>query len=728
MASLTPAEITNIAEPLELVYQRMTDELMVNIANHFKGENWANTRIWELQKLGELGGLTEESIKIIARNSGRSRMEIRNAFLEAARISTLDLEPQFKEAAQMGILRDPKTSVMTSPAMQEALQSYVDQATDALNLTNQTMLESTRAVYVRAVETAANTARLDEAKQILETQAGEVITGQETRVRAIHKAVDQIVEQGITGFYDRAGRQWSPEAYVSMVIKTTAHNAAITAIRTRQQEYGGGDVFQISSHPGARPLCFPYQGGFYSWSGEGVFTDGDGNPHRYENIITTSYGEAAGIFGINCGHHPIPMIDGYSYPQEQEEITPEENARIYEESQKQRALERDIREAKRNVEMYKAAGDDAGAKAASAKLRHEQARMRQFIDETGRVRRYDRERIAGGGGKYVAPPTTRPATPVAPTPTKPVTTGYGKAVDTLDARHRTRVAELLDRAHEAVRNTWHKVQDKLDPPQFDADPAKGDAYFSPSDARTHFVSKATAFDRSSYEAAYQAYFHEYGHNIDYWLNPGYIPSDGISTLYKNGIFGKTLYEECGRRVREFFFSLNPGQTAYDLVKAAQDSSTGMGMKSYVKQALKQVLPSGEYRALRAELASAPESRFRELFDTYLKDTPAIQNEINTLISKPSVGEAFADYVKTRYNRYQRGDISDMFERYFVEHYDTEYPFNFGHGRDYALRQRSLPKEAFAEMFAATATQNEALEVIQEYFPESYQIFLEMLSQ
>jgi len=242
-----------------------------------------------------------------------------------------------------------------------------------------------------------NEAQLLEAKQILETQALEVVTGQETRVRAIRKAMDQLSRTGLTGFYDRAGRGWSPEAYASMVVRTTSHNAAIRAVRTRQEEYGGGDIFQVSSHPGARPLCYPYQGLFFSWSGgPGTFVDGSGELQHYDNINNSSYGEPAGLFGINCGHHPIPIIPGYSFPQDEPEESPEENKKEYEQSQIQRAYERSIRTAKRDLEVAKATGDEELIKERSGQVREEQARMRAFINETGRARRYDREQIPGG--------------------------------------------------------------------------------------------------------------------------------------------------------------------------------------------------------------------------------------------------------------------------------------------------------------------------------------------
>lgn len=395
MAKLTPKDILEISEPVEAIYQRTVDELLINIAKHFKITGWERTRYWEIKKLSEMGALTKESAAIIAKNTGMLPEEIEKAFLQVSEKACLDIDPQLRKAAAEGLLQDPGTAAVTSPAMRDMVRAYTEQAVDKMNMVNTTMLESTRQAYINTIGVAVNEAQLIEAKQILETQALAAATNQETRVRAIRKAMNQLQKNGLTGFYDRSGRSWSPEAYASMVVRTTSHNAAIGAIRTRQQEYGGGDIFQVSSHPGARPLCYPYQGKFFSWSsGPGEFTDGAGHKQRYDNINNSSYGEPAGLFGINCGHHPIPIIPGFSYPQPGPEQDEAENRKEYEESQRQRAYEREIRYAKRSLAVAEATGDEEAAKEAKQKIKMEQARMRAFIKETGRARRYDREQIA----------------------------------------------------------------------------------------------------------------------------------------------------------------------------------------------------------------------------------------------------------------------------------------------------------------------------------------------
>lgn len=395
MAQLTPNDILAISEPIEAVYTRTVDELLINIAHHFNISGWERTRYWEIKKLSELGALTKESAAVIAKNTKMLPSEIEKAFLQVSEKACKDIDPQLKEAAAKGVIQGVESDATSSILMKQMVQGYVDQAVDTCNMINTTLLESTRQAYVKTVNTAAYNAMLDEAKQVLETQALSVATGVETRTMAIRKAMNGLVSTGLAGFYDRSGRGWSPEAYAAMVIRTTAHNAAVESVKTRQKEYGGGDIFQVSSHAGARPLCYPYQGKFFSWSTSGEFKDGAGHTHKYEFIDNTSYGEPAGLFGINCGHHPIPMIPNFSYPQDGPTETEAENRKEYEESQRQRQYEREIREAKRDVEIAKATGDTEAIKAAEQKVAQKQANMRAFTKETGRPRRYDREKIAG---------------------------------------------------------------------------------------------------------------------------------------------------------------------------------------------------------------------------------------------------------------------------------------------------------------------------------------------
>lgn len=386
-----------LSEPVEAAYLDAVDQLIINIARHLGTGKAFRTASWETEKLSELGQLTEENAKIINEAVKRVPDEIRKALDEASAAALETLEKAIQEAIAAG--RIEEAPVNTVQAM---LQELSQQAVQQANLVNTVMLDSCQSAYTTAitntmqwVNQAMSAEQISAAQGVLNSAATAVEIGSETRLQALRKAISQMADNGIYGFVDRAGRHWSPEAYINMDIRTTVHNAAIQSVRNRQQDYGS-EIFQVSTHPGARPLCYPYQGKFFTWGSEGgTFTDGDGSRHSYKPISSTSYGQAAGLFGINCGHYPMPQIPGVTIPQDKQRQDKEANDKEYQESQQQRALERSIREAKRKQAAFKAAGlDDAAADMAQT-IKDRQAAMREFISKTGHTRRYDRERIKG---------------------------------------------------------------------------------------------------------------------------------------------------------------------------------------------------------------------------------------------------------------------------------------------------------------------------------------------
>lgn len=411
---LTPQRIQDLADPIESVYIAMTNELLANIGRHITKPNWTHTAAWEIQKLSELGQLTAENAAIINKWIEQLPEEIRETMEETRRQALEDIEKQLAKAAKKGYVTPPERDSTV-----DILREYSQQAADKLNLVNTTMLQSSVEQYQRTVMLTQQEAEHLEAQRAatqtaLNEAAGNVAVGTETRRQAMRRAIRRIADEGLTGFYDRAGRSWSPEAYVNMDIRTTVHNVAIQSVKNRMQDYNT-QVFQVSAHAGARPLCYPYQGKFYSWDNtSGEIPTGNGDLIQYEPLNSTTYGQAAGLFGINCGHRPIPIIPGVSIPHAQDYVQPqEENDKAYAESQRQRALEREIRAAKRVVEM----GDDS--KEAKDAVKAAQERMRKFIAETGRTRRYDRESLYGAKKAPTPPADKRPPQNVASQATTP---------------------------------------------------------------------------------------------------------------------------------------------------------------------------------------------------------------------------------------------------------------------------------------------------------------------
>lgn len=86
----------------------------------------------------------------------------------------------------------------------------------------------------------------------------------EGSAKAAKSMVEQLRRDGVTAFVDRAGRKWSLHTYADMVCRTTARQAEVLALLTRDPEQ---DLYKISSHGTTCPICAPLEGRVYSRSG-----------------------------------------------------------------------------------------------------------------------------------------------------------------------------------------------------------------------------------------------------------------------------------------------------------------------------------------------------------------------------------------------------------------------------------------------------------------------------
>jgi hypothetical protein len=201
-------------------------------------------------------------------------------------------------------------------------------------------------------------------------------------------------DKGIPAFVDASGREWSPEAYVNMDIRNTAKNAALMSEFECTKELGQ-DVILVSSHAAARPLCAPYQGKFYSLSGKaGTITDAYGKEYTYTPLSGTSYGEPAGLFGINCGHTFRGVEDGM-FVNNEEQYDEKENSEEYDKVVKQRAMEREIRKNKMKRDALRAAGDDEGAREYDLRVKRDTKRMTEYCEQNDLAVRVDRTQVYG---------------------------------------------------------------------------------------------------------------------------------------------------------------------------------------------------------------------------------------------------------------------------------------------------------------------------------------------
>lgn len=387
------------SDPIVRVYEECVDELLINLARHFnvKATGITESFRYEVEMLARMGAIRKESAAIIARHIAQNEPMIAVA-VEKSMLEALEtVEPELAQAAVEGLLNGAEMAV--SDGIRNTLNNYSRQAVNQLNLVNTVMLDGTVRAYRSGVYAASDIIKqMTAAQDALNVETGKLILGEKTLQSAIRSACTRMQQEGITGFVDNSGKRWSAEAYVRMDIKTTCSNAANQGVMDRNQQYGN-DLIWVRTNATARPGCFPWQGKVISMENRArdVVDGGGRTVHAYAANETT-YGQADGIFGINCHHGPMNVfIPGASRVRGTNmSIGQAENDARYKLTQQQRRLEREVRYAKRDLAMLKAAGaDEQALQEASAKVRRKQAAVRQLVkDHPERlVRDYSREAV-----------------------------------------------------------------------------------------------------------------------------------------------------------------------------------------------------------------------------------------------------------------------------------------------------------------------------------------------
>jgi len=145
-------------------------------------------------------------------------------------------------------------------------------------------------------------------------------------------------------------------------------------------------LVEVSSHPGARPEHAEWQGRCYSLKGD-VTIGGV----RYRDFYSaTGYGTVEGLLGANCRHSFAPYIHGtrHAYAHDPKHASGVRGDEVYRLTQKQRYIERRIREAKRELRGAQAEYDaDRSAEKLAEVMKAKQAiksrqeAMRKLLEE-----------------------------------------------------------------------------------------------------------------------------------------------------------------------------------------------------------------------------------------------------------------------------------------------------------------------------------------------------------
>lgn len=393
-------ENQQLAEAVDSSYIDLETMLMQNIVRHIQDYDQAiDSDKWLLQKLAEIGKLNKENMNLIAQMAGVSQTAAERMLQEAMDDAISATEPGFQYLVRQGLV-DDAVDAGKSKAVSRVMKSLRDQARDTLNVCNTTMLYKARDAFAGLVQSIVRDAGEIAEKQsfldVLGKHATAVTIGAESRQQAVRKCIREFNEKGIPAFVDKAGREWTPEAYVNMAMRNTARQTA-EEVQTARCEDFGVNLISIDSHSGARPKCAKDQGKIFDLNNKSGYTeDLKGRKIRYYPWKDSSYGEPDGILGINCGHHKWPFVPGVNIQRYFPTDDLDANNKLYRETQVQRALERDVRKQKRECMLFDELGAKEAFKEASVELKEKEANLKSHVDSKPNLhRRKDREQVVG---------------------------------------------------------------------------------------------------------------------------------------------------------------------------------------------------------------------------------------------------------------------------------------------------------------------------------------------
>jgi len=394
--NVTREQYDELSAPLVRVLLDMEDDILREIAAQLSRDgDISDTSKWRIRQLARAGRFDKRAAAIIAGYSEVEDGQAMDAVLTAAETEIGYLDNAVQAANAAG-LSEYFSDIPAEESALGAAKAFQKQAASDLNLVNTVMRYKAGPAYVNAVNAIyRDTAEGRQgALDIMGKGAAKAVSGQMSLQEATRKTIRELAQKGIPAFVDKRGREWSPEAYVMMDMRSTLGNTARAAQNARCDEYNI-QLIEVSSHMGARPMCAPYQGRIFSRDGsKGVTTDGAGGKIYYTPLSETSYGQPAGLFGINCGHVQYPFVPGINF-QRYFPYPKEENDRRYMQFQQQRAMERGIRAAKRECMMLQETGDTEGLQKASLRLRNQREKYSAYCKETGLKQHNDRTQVYG---------------------------------------------------------------------------------------------------------------------------------------------------------------------------------------------------------------------------------------------------------------------------------------------------------------------------------------------
>lgn len=371
---ITPDYLAHVPDPLVRLYQDLEDDIIRTICESLAVNNEPNATALELIRQLQRRGMPLKEIE----EKIKKTLKISDQQLAEALNNAVQRNNAYYNAAYDAL------NIVQAKAREDEIAAEIEAIT---RQTKETMRNITRSMGfgMRGMDGSIVISDVQRTyQQILDRAEIRVLASDCSYNVAIRDGIREMANSGLIGEWVEY-RNEEGEVYHRNRVDVAVRRAVmtgVTQISGKRAEMAAEDMEtpyrEVSAHRGARDVDGPAGWENHkSWQGK-VYSirSGDKYPNIYE---ACGLGDVTGLEGANCRHMHFPYIEGFS----ERTYTDEELEKIdrppfqyqgrtysaFEANQKQRQIERSLRQVKRRMNAFKAAGDQEAYTAEAARYR-----------------------------------------------------------------------------------------------------------------------------------------------------------------------------------------------------------------------------------------------------------------------------------------------------------------------------------------------------------------------
>lgn len=327
---LTEQDFIKIEKQAIGIYQNLELQIIEEIAIRIANYGYANTVVTNSLRIAqEMGFLYQDIIRLVAEYNNTTVEEVNRIFYEAGEKSLKFDDQIYKEN---GLNPVP---LKQSESIKQTMNATIIRTAGNLQNLCMTTASTAQSQFYNAINMA-----------YMETS-----TGVKSYTQAIVDEIKKISKQGAVIEYPSGAKRSLESAIRTNVV--TAVNQNCGKLQELRADEVGCDLMELSAYSGARPEHAKWQGKIVSRSGK----------RGYLSLRDIGYGEATGFKGVNCHHDWYPYFEGSTRTYTNEQLKKWQNEKVtyngqqisvYEATQIQRKIERQIRQDKKDLRAQQA--------------------------------------------------------------------------------------------------------------------------------------------------------------------------------------------------------------------------------------------------------------------------------------------------------------------------------------------------------------------------------------